>query len=104
MVNTLRRYVRPQQIREFSLLFLIVIVLLFFSTQIENFLSPRFFVRVTTSIAILAVVAVGETLVVLTRNVDLSVGSVVGFTAYFVGPQLANHHDLAPPAVIGLAI
>jgi rhamnose transport system permease protein len=33
-------------------------------------------------VAILAIVAVGETLVVLTRSVDLSVGSIVGFAAF----------------------
>lgn len=104
MIASLKRHVRPEQLRELSLLFLIVIVLLFFSTQIENYLSPRFFVRVTTSIAILAVVAVGETLVVLTRNVDLSVGSIVGLTAYFVGTQVANHQDWAPLTVVGLAL
>jgi rhamnose transport system permease protein len=104
MVNELKRHVRPEQIRELSLLFLIVLVLLFFSTQVENYLSARFFVRVTTSIAILAVVAVGETLVVLTRNVDLSVGSIVGLTAYFVGTQLARNQDMSPFAAVGLAV
>jgi rhamnose transport system permease protein len=34
--------------------------------------------------------------VVLTRNIDLSVGSIVGFTAYFVGQQLANNNEMAP--------
>ena len=43
-------------------------------------------------------VAVGQTLVVLTRNIDLSVGSIVGFTAYFVGTQLAADHDMPPIA------
>jgi rhamnose transport system permease protein len=42
------------------------------------------------------VVAVGQTLVVLTRNIDLSVGSIVGFTAYFVGMQL-NLNPAMPP-------
>lgn len=104
MTNALRRSLRPEQIRELSLVLLIVVVLLFFSTQVENFLSARFFVRVTTSIAILAVVAVGETLVVLSRNVDLSVGSIVGFTAYLVGTQLALHPDMHPLVAVGLAV
>src|SRR5438477_13214545 len=101
MLNTLKRNVRPEQLRELSLLFLIIIVLLFFSTQIQSYISARFFVRVTTSIAILAVVAVGETLVVLTRNVDLSVGSIVGFTAYFVGLQLAKNQSMSPAVAVG---
>lgn len=104
MTATLRRYIRPEQIRELSLVLLIFVVLLFFATQIENFISPRFFNRITTDVAIIAVVAIGETLVVLTRNVDLSVGSIVGVTAYFVGTYLANNKDLNPVAAVVLAI
>ena len=35
--------------------------------------------------AILALVAIGQAIVIITRNVDLSVGSVVGLTAYLTG-------------------
>lgn len=104
MTNAIRRSLRPEQIRELSLVFLIVLVLLFFSTQVDNFLTTRFFLRVTTSITILAVVAVGETLVILSRNVDLSVGSIVGFTAYLVGTQLTLHPTMPAPVAVGLAI
>lgn len=100
----LRRYLRPEQIRELSLVLLILMVLLFFSTQIENYLSPRFFNRIATDVAIIVVVAVGQTLVVLTRNVDLSVGSMVGFTAYFVGTYLGNHNDLPPVLAVAMAM
>ncbi|MBI1295490.1 ABC transporter permease [bacterium] len=93
-MDWIRRRLRPEQIREWSLVLLIVLAVLFFSTQIENYLTPRTFNRISTSVAILAVVAVGQTLVVLTRNIDLSVGSIVGFTAYFVGTQLAANNDM----------
>ena len=93
-MDWLRRRLRPEQIREWSLVLLIVLAVLFFSTQIENYLTPRTFNRISTSVAILAVVAVGQTLVVLTRNIDLSVGSIVGFTAYFVGTQLAANNEM----------
>jgi rhamnose transport system permease protein len=42
-----------------------------------------------------AVVAVGETMVVLTRNIDLSVGSVVGLTAYICSDTLQHHHHMS---------
>lgn len=35
--------------------------------------------------AIVAVVAIGQAVVIISRNVDLSVGSIVGLTAYLVG-------------------
>ncbi len=93
-MDWLQRRLRPEQIREWSLVLLIVLAVLFFSTQIDNYLTARTFNRISTSVAILAVVAVGQTLVVLTRNIDLSVGSIVGFTAYFVGTQLAANNDM----------
>jgi rhamnose transport system permease protein len=51
-----------------------------------------------------AVVAVGETMVVLTRNIDLSVGSVVGLTAYVSSNTLAHHHGMPIVLVALLAI
>ena len=38
---------------------------------------------------IVAILAVGQSIVIITRNVDLSVGSIVGFTAYLTGDFLA---------------
>jgi len=104
MMETIKRYLRPEQIRELSLVFLIIVTLIFFGTQIEGYFSGRTFNRITTTVAIIAVVAVGETLVILTRNYDLSVGSIVGFTAYFVGTQLANNNEIAPLAAVLLAV
>jgi rhamnose transport system permease protein len=49
-------------------------------------------------------VAVGQTLVVLTRNIDLSVGSIVGFTAYIVGTVLSHNNEIPPFAVVLMAV
>ncbi|GIV87502.1 MAG: monosaccharide-transporting ATPase [Pirellulaceae bacterium] len=103
-MNTWRQRIRPEQIRELSLIGLIVIALLIFGWQIENFLSARTFNRITSSVAIVGMVAIGQTLVVLTRNIDLSVGSIVGFTAYFVGSQLAANPDMPPVMAVVLAV
>ena len=89
-------HIRPEKLRELVLLLLIVLVLVFFTAVIENYLNARLFNRVSTS--------VGQTLVVLTRNIDLSVGSIVGFTAYFVGQQLSNNNDITPLAAIVMAV
>ena len=83
---------------------LIALIFIFFSTQIKGYFSPRIFNRITADVAIITVVAVGETLVLLTRNYDLSVGSVVGFTAYMVGTILSNNQAMNPFAAVLLAI
>jgi rhamnose transport system permease protein len=41
--------------------------------------------------SIFAILAAGQTLVLITRNVDLSVGSVLGLAAFFAGDLLSNH-------------
>jgi rhamnose transport system permease protein len=81
-----------------------VLLIAFFSTQIDGYLSGTTFTRISASFAIVAVLAVGQTLVVLTRNVDLSVGSIVGLIAYGVGTLLGSFHDLQPLLVIGLCL
>jgi rhamnose transport system permease protein len=78
--------------------------LLFFGTQIDNYFTGRFFNRISTSVAVVVVVAIGQTLVLLTRNVDLSVGSIVGFSAYLVGSQLAINQWIPPWLAVVIAI
>jgi rhamnose transport system permease protein len=103
MKTVIQRF-RPEQIRLLFLIVLLGIVIVFFSTQIPNYFSPRFINRVSTSVVVVAVLAVGQTLVFLTRNFDLSVGSIVGVTAYIVGQQLWWHPEIPPLGAVLLAI
>src|SRR5436190_2312753 len=70
------------RVRELGLLIVLLLIVLIVGVQAPRFLSIDNFEQILLSVAILAIVAVGETLVVLTRNVDLSVGSMVGLTAF----------------------
>src|SRR6266567_7552297 len=70
------------RVRELGLLIVLLFIVLIVGIQAPRFLSIDNFEQILLSVAILAIVAVGETLVVLTRNVDLSVGSLVGLTAF----------------------
>jgi rhamnose transport system permease protein len=88
------------RIRELGLFIVLILIVAIVSVQVPRFLSPSNIEQILLSIAILAIVAVGETLVVLTRNVDLSVGSMVGFTAFFV----ANLFKQQPGTNLVLAI
>lgn len=103
-MERLRQIFRLEQIRELSLVFIIILAVLFFGTQIENYYTARTFNRIATSVALITVVAVGQTLVVLTRNIDLSVGSIVGFSAYFAGQQISQHQNMPPLLAVGIAV
>jgi rhamnose transport system permease protein len=98
------RRVRPDKVRELALVLVIVGMVIFFTTQIDGYASGRTFNRITTGFPIVAVVAVGQVLVVLTRNIDLSVGSVVGLVAYTIGTLLGQQPDLNPILIVALAM
>src|SRR5260370_21931714 len=70
------------RVRELGLLIVLLLIVLIVGVQAPRFLSIDNFEQILLSVAILAIVVVGATLVVLTRNVDLSVGSLVGITAF----------------------
>ena len=95
---------RPERLRELSLFAVMAAAVFIFSLLINNYIGGSFFNRVTTSVAITAVLAAGQTLVILTRNIDLSVGSIVGVTAYVTGEYLNSHPDLAPVLAVGYAV
>jgi len=81
-VSQARLLGRVSRVRELGLLIVLFLIIVVVGLQAPRFLSIDNFEQILLSIAILAIVAVGETLVVLTRNVDLSVGSIVGITAF----------------------
>ena len=72
-------------------------------------LNPAYFSLQTlgmifASSQILCLLALGATLVMLTRNIDVSVGSTVGLCAIAVGVALNNGYGLATAIAFALAI
>jgi rhamnose transport system permease protein len=88
------------RVREVGILFALLLVVAIVAVQEPRFLKPDNLEEILLSVSILAVVASGQTLVVLTRNIDLSVGSVVGFTAFVCADTIKGSPDL--PVVVVL--
>lgn len=85
--------------------FLGVVVFLVILIVVFSILSPDFFSlsngrSVLFTAAILAIAAAGQSIVVLTGNLDLSVGSIMGLTAYVVFDLAGKNHGLEPFVVI----
>ena len=95
------RVAEISRLRDVGILGVLLITVLIFSVQATNFASTGNWQDIGTDVAMVITVAVGETMVVLTRNIDLSVGSIVGLTAYVSSDTLAHHHGL-PISVIAL--
>ena len=88
-----------------------IVVALALLIAVTAILEPRFIEtdslrNLALNASIFAILAAGQTLVLVTRNVDLSVGSVLGLTAYLAGDLLSNHPGLALPVVFvaGIAL
>ncbi|GAA0262791.1 ABC transporter permease [Cryptosporangium japonicum] len=82
---------RLARARELGLV--VALFLLFGVTAIVNprFIGVQSFKDILLNTAIVGLLAVGQTLVVVTRNIDLSVGSVLGLSAFVTGLLFADH-------------
>lgn len=92
------------RIREAGLLIALAAIVVIVTVQAPRFLQISNLRQILLSVSILAIVAVGQTLVVLTRNVDLSVASSVGLVAYVVRDLLRDHPDIGIPAAIAAGL
>jgi rhamnose transport system permease protein len=102
------RRMSPQEIaaaafrlREIGIVIALGVAIVFFAARASNFLAVGNWQGIAQNVAIVVVVAVGETMVVLTRNIDLSVGSMVGLSAYLTAATFA-HYGGAPVVLVAL--
>jgi rhamnose transport system permease protein len=75
-----------------------VVLSILVGTQAPSFLSLDNLQPVTSLAAIIAIAAVGESLVILTKNIDLSVESTIGIVAFAVGLLLKQQSVPVPVA------
>ena len=69
-----------------------------------RFIEPNNLEEILLSVSILAIVAVGQTLVVLTRNIDLSVGSNVGLVAFVCADTLKGSPETSVALIVVLGV
>ena len=86
-----------------------IVVALALLVAVTAILEPRFIEadslrNLALNASIFAILAVGQTLVIITRNVDLSVGSVLGLAAFLAGDLLSSHPGMSLPLVFLLGI
>lgn len=90
------------RVREIGLLIVLLAVVVLISVQVPRFLSIGNLQQILLAASILAIVGVGQTLVILTRNIDLSVGSMVGLSAFVSANTLAENPGIGVVGAIGL--
>lgn len=86
---------------------LLALILVVFAATVRNpafLFSPDGWRDLLLTPSILVLVAVGQAIVIITRNVDLSVGSVLGLSAYLTGRLFIDVPGLPIPVVVALAV
>lgn len=91
--------------RELSLVLVMVVMGGLVTLAAPQFLTVSNLSQVTVLASITAIAAIGQALVVITRNIDLSVEAVMGLVAYVVAVTLESHLLSGPTAILfGVAI
>jgi rhamnose transport system ATP-binding protein len=89
--------------REFGLIAAMAAVIIPVTAINPRMLSGPNLTALSMDAALLLVVAVAQMLVVLTRNIDLSVASIIGLSAYGAASTLRAHPDLNVYLGLGIA-
>ncbi len=92
-------------VREFGILLALLLVILAATIANPNFLfSADGWRDLLLTPSILVLLAVGQAIVIITRNVDLSVGSVLGLSAYLTGRLFIDLQGIPTLAVFLIVI
>ena len=95
-----RRIVRAQ---EFGVFLILSAMVLFLSVYTRTFLTSTNIFNILRAFSWIAISGFGECMVIITGGIDLSVGSVMGFSGLIAGLLLRAGQGVAPAVIGGLA-
>ena len=90
--------------RETGVLVALIIMAVFLSFASPAFLSVRNLLNVGRQVSLLGIMSVGMTFVLVSREVDLSVGSIYALAGLITGMLIVMGFGLAPALMVGLLI
>lgn len=91
-------------VRELGILLFIVALVVVVSLRSPYFLTMDNFRDILLDIGVLAIVAIGQTMVILTRGIDLSVGSGLALSGMIVGMTVSAHWGIPPLVALAMGI
>lgn len=106
-INDLRKSLR-ENIRDYGMFIALFVIMLIFTFTTDGlFISSRNLVNLVNQTGYIAVLAVGMTLVIVIRHIDLSVGFLAGFLGAVAAIAMVNWNlpvYVVIPLVLGLGI
>jgi rhamnose transport system permease protein len=112
MVADTNTYRRPRgglvqlfvRFREAGIILIIVVLAALVSLRSPAFLTANNFRDIVLNISILVIVALAQTMVIITRGIDLSVSSIIGLTAMMVAFTVAAFPGMPPVLAVLLGM
>jgi rhamnose transport system permease protein len=95
---------RVFRIRELGIVIALLLLIAVTAAIEPRFVESDSLRNLALNASIFAILAAGQTLVIITRNVDLSVGSVLGLSAFLAGDLLSGHAGMPLVLVFLLGI
>lgn len=86
-----------------SIILAYIVIVIFFSVSSEFFFSVRNFLNIGMYASIIGISACGMTLVLVSGNIDLSVGSIMALCGMVIGTLIPETGNVLPSFIAGLA-
>lgn len=90
--------------QEFGLLIIIALLAIFVNLGNDRFLTPGNIANLLQTIVVIGIIAIGQSFVLISGEIDLSVGSVLALSAVSAGYLYSTGAPPALAAVFGVAI
>lgn len=89
--------------RDVSLFAVLIAVYVFFAIASDRFANTATLSQILSSMSIVVIVGIGLALVLMTRNIDVSVGSMIGLTAFVTAELAVSNPNLSPILIIAFS-
>lgn len=92
------------RVRELGIVLALALLIVVTGVLEPRFLEAGSLENLARNAAIFAILAAGQTLVIITRNIDLSVGSVLALAAFLTGDMLSNGSPIWLAAILAILL
>ncbi len=93
---------KPKLKQFISICFVLIGMMAFFSFSSEYFFTKNNLLTVALQSSIIAIVAIGQTLVLITGGIDLSLGSVIGFSGVIGSISMVNGAPIIVAVILAM--
>ena len=93
-----------QKFLDYILILFTIGMMVYFSSASQYFLSIKNFMNILSSVSVVGIISTGMTLVIVTKGIDLSVGSIMALTGCVSAILIVNYQVAWPIAIIATLV